>query len=53
MFTTYLLYFVTVILPGTVFLIAAYRYDKKHVPVGENFMPTMEELRLLKKEILG
>jgi hypothetical protein len=49
---TYVLYFFAVVLPGTAFLYAAWRYDEKHVPVGENFMPTMEELKQLKGDIL-
>lgn len=48
-----IIYFFTVVLPGSAMLYAAYRYDEKHVPVGENFMPTAAELKAMKESILG
>lgn len=52
MMMTYVLYFLTVVLPGSLFLGFMMWYDAKHVPVGQNFMPTTAELKALKESIL-
>lgn len=43
----FIIYFFAVVVPGTAFLAAMWRYDDKHVPTGQNFMYTAEELREL------
>jgi hypothetical protein len=40
-----LTYFVTVFPVGLAFLAAMYVRDAKVVPTGENFMPTIEDLK--------
>ncbi len=50
---TYVQYFFMVMLPGIILLYLGYRFGEKSIPQGRNFMPTADELKALKKDILG
>ena len=39
------IYFLTVVPVGLAILGFAWKYDEKHVPVGQNFMPSLEEMK--------